>query len=87
MYCSMFHVALTYTAAIIRLVVVHDRSVVDDACSCIAEAAAVPIHRVSCASNSIEYDQAVWIPPEYLRGRVKLKQRQRFLKTGMQLDA
>lgn len=64
-------IALTYTAPLIRLVVVHDRPVVHTAPSCAVQAAAISNRHVFFAKYIVEYDCATWIPPEHLNGQLK----------------
>lgn len=63
------NVVLTYAAPVSRVVVVHERSVVDHVLSCTAEAAAKIDRRVLCARNCVEYDRAFGIPSEHLYDR------------------
>lgn len=65
----LYIIALTYTAPVIRLVAVHDRPVVDAAQSLPEEAAALENCRVFCAKHMVEYDIAIRIPPDHLRGQ------------------
>lgn len=65
----MSFIALTYTAPIPRIVVVHHRPVLDTAPSFAEEATSVSNRQVLCARHIVEYDRATWIPPEHLNDR------------------
>lgn len=62
----MMLVELTYTASIYARIVHHNRSVVEDDRAESIETAAIVCRRVILASDVVEDNRAIFIPPENL---------------------